>query len=109
VLFYPIDIPDEIKLSIREKNRMVRANVRWRHDNAIGLAFSDDQPDVTKRWAIERAAIKAEVGQAKETVDLLRMAHAITRLYALDAEIEAVKKAKSGKSIKAKRFGEQFE
>ena len=42
-----------------------------------------------KRWASERAAIKAEVTQAKETVDLLRMARAITRLYALDAEIEA--------------------
>jgi hypothetical protein len=97
VLFYPIDIPDEIKLSIPEKDRMVRANVRWRHDNKIGLAFSDELPDVTKRWAIERAAIKAEVGQAKETVDLLRMAHAVTRLDALDAEIEAVKKA-TGKS-----------
>jgi hypothetical protein len=40
-----------------------------------------------KRWASERAAIKAEVTQAKETVDLLRMARAITRLDALDAEI----------------------
>lgn len=55
-----------------------------------------------KRWASERAAIKAEVNQAKETVDLLRIAHAITRLDALDAEIEAVKKAESGKSRKTK-------
>ena len=39
-----------------------------------------------KRWASERAAIKAEVTQAKETVDLLRMAWAVTRLDALDAE-----------------------
>ena len=44
-----------------------------------------------KRWASERAAIKAEVTQAKETVDLLRMARAITRLDALDAEIDAVR------------------
>ena len=36
-----------------------------------------------KRWASERAAIKAEVTQAKETVDLLRwpgQSHALTRL-----------------------------
>ena len=52
-----------------------------------------------KRWASERAAIKAEVTQAKETVDLLRMAWAITRLDALDAEIDAVRgKAKPEKS-----------
>jgi hypothetical protein len=45
-----------------------------------------------KRWASERAAIKAEVTQAKQTVDLLRMARAITRLDALDAEIDAIRK-----------------
>ena len=44
-----------------------------------------------KRWASERAAIKAEVTHAKETVDLLRMARAITRLDAVDAEIDAVR------------------
>jgi hypothetical protein len=42
-----------------------------------------------KRWASERAAIKAEVTQAKQTADLLRMARAITRLDAFDAEIDA--------------------
>jgi hypothetical protein len=56
-----------------------------------------------KRWAAEQAAIKAEVNQAKETVDLLRMAHAITRLDALDGEIEAVKKAQSVTSAKTNR------
>ena len=45
-IFDPIDIPNQIKLCIPEKNRMVRANVRWRHDNKIGLAFSEGQPDV---------------------------------------------------------------
>ena len=45
-LFDRIDIPSEIKLCIPEKNRMVRASVRWRHDNRIGLAFSEVQPDV---------------------------------------------------------------
>ena len=57
-----------------------------------------------KRWASERAAIKAEVTQAKETVDLLRMAWAITRLDALDAEIDACqRKAKSEKSSETER------
>jgi hypothetical protein len=51
-----------------------------------------------KTWASERAAIKAEVTRAKETVDLLRMAEATVRLDALEAEIEAVEKAESGKS-----------
>ena len=57
-----------------------------------------------KRWASERAAIKAEVTQAKETVDLLRMAWAITQLDALDAEIDACqRKAKSEKSPETER------
>jgi hypothetical protein len=50
-----------------------------------------------KRWASERVAIRAEVTRAKETVDLLRMARAITRLDALDAEIDAVRRAKRRK------------
>ena len=52
-----------------------------------------------KRWASERAAIKAEVTQAKETVDLLRMARAITRLDALDAEIDAVRGKPNRKKV----------
>jgi hypothetical protein len=45
-----------------------------------------------KRWAAERAAIQAEVARAKETVDLIRMARTVTRLDALEAEIEAVER-----------------
>jgi hypothetical protein len=41
---------------------------------------------------LERAAIKADVKRAKETVDLIGIARAITRLDALEAEIEAVEK-----------------
>ena len=52
-----------------------------------------------KRWASERAAIKAEVTQAKETVDLLRMARAITRLDALDAEIDAVRRKPNRRKV----------
>jgi len=44
-IFDRIDIPSEIKLCIPERNRIVRATVRWRHDNRIGLAFSEAQPD----------------------------------------------------------------
>ena len=46
----------------------------------------------TRRWAAERAAVKAEVKRAQKTVDLLGIARAITRLDALEAEIEAVEK-----------------
>ena len=45
-----------------------------------------------RRWAAERAAIKAEVKRAKETFDLICIARAITRLDALEAEIEEVEK-----------------
>jgi hypothetical protein len=44
------------------------------------------------RWAAERATIKAEVKRAKETVDLIGIARATTRLDALEAEIEPVEK-----------------
>ena len=53
-----------------------------------------------KRWASERAAIKAEVTRAKETIDLLGMAKAITRLDVLEAEIEAAAKANLAKRQK---------
>ncbi len=43
VIFDPVDIPNEIKLCIPEKNRIMRANVRWRHDKKIGLAFSESE------------------------------------------------------------------
>ena len=50
VIFDPVDIPNEIKLCIPEKNRIMRANVRWRHDKKIGLAFSESEPHVAGRW-----------------------------------------------------------
>jgi hypothetical protein len=45
-----------------------------------------------KRWAAERAIIRAEIARAKDTVDLIRMARAFTKLNSLEAEIEAVGK-----------------
>jgi hypothetical protein len=42
-----------------------------------------------KRWALQEAAIKAEINQAKNTFDLVRMANAIVRLDALHAEMDA--------------------
>ena len=50
VIFDPVDIPNEIKLCIPEKNRIMRANVRWRHDQKIGLAFSESEPHTAGRW-----------------------------------------------------------
>jgi hypothetical protein len=38
------------------------------------------------RWAYQEAAIKAEIDEAKNTLDLMRMAYAIARLDALHAE-----------------------
>jgi hypothetical protein len=46
----------------------------------------------TSRWTSQEAAIKAEINEAKNTLDLLRMAHAIARLDALHAEMEAASK-----------------
>lgn len=53
-----------------------------------------------KRWAAERAAIKAEVRRAKQAFDLIRIARAVTRLDALEAEIEAAAKANLAKRQK---------
>ena len=41
------------------------------------------------RWASQEAAIKTEINEAKDTLDLMRMATAIARLDALHAEMEA--------------------
>ena len=46
------------------------------------------KPEQT-RWASQEAAIKAEINQARNTLDLVRMANAIVRLDALHAQIEA--------------------
>ena len=41
------------------------------------------------RWASQEAAIKTEINEAKDTLDLMLMATAIARLDALHAEMEA--------------------
>ena len=42
-----------------------------------------------EQWASQEAAIKAEINEAKNTNDLLRMANAIVQLDALQSEMEA--------------------
>jgi hypothetical protein len=42
-----------------------------------------------EQWASQEAAIKAEIKEAKNTNDLLRMANAIVQLDALQSEMEA--------------------
>jgi len=54
------------------------------------------RPEQARRWASQEAAIKAEINEAKNTLDLIRMAHAIARLDALHAEMEAASKADGG-------------
>jgi hypothetical protein len=50
------------------------------------------KPEQTSRWASQEAAIKAEINEAKNTLDLMRMATAIARLDALHAKMEAASK-----------------
>jgi len=38
------------------------------------------KPEQTSRWASQEAAIKAEINEAKNTLDLIRMAHGRARL-----------------------------
>ena len=50
-LLNSIDIPDTIDLHIPTKNRMMRASVRWRHGNRVGVAFSQIVRHVTGNWS----------------------------------------------------------
>ena len=47
-------------------------------------------------WALQEAAIKTEINQAKTNFDLLRMANAVARLGKLHSEMEAAGKSTSG-------------
>ena len=58
----------------------------------IGITMMP-KPEQT-RWASQEAACKAEINQAKDTFDLVRLANAVARLDALHAEMDAA--AKSG-------------
>jgi hypothetical protein len=53
-------------------------------------ALKRDTPPLRERRL--EAAIKAEINEAKNTLDLMRMATAIARLDALHAETEAASK-----------------
>ena len=51
------------------------------------------KPEQTARWSSQEAAIKAEINEAKNTLDLVRMANAVARLDALHAEMEAASRS----------------
>jgi hypothetical protein len=51
------------------------------------------KPEQTARWSSPEAAIKAEINEAKNTLDLVRMANAVARLDALHAEMEAASRS----------------
>ena len=46
------------------------------------------KPEQT-HWALQEAAIRAEINQAKANVDLIRMANAVARLDKLHSEMKA--------------------
>ena len=52
------------------------------------------KPEQTNAWASQEAAIKAEINEAKNTLDLIRMARAFARLDALHAEMQAASRLK---------------
>jgi hypothetical protein len=52
------------------------------------------KPEET-HWALQEAAIRAEINQAKANVDLIRMANAVARLDKLHSEMEAAGKSPS--------------
>ena len=52
------------------------------------------KPEQT-HWALQEAAIRAEINQAKANVDLIRMANAVARLDKLHSEMEAAGKSPS--------------
>ena len=47
------------------------------------------KPEQTAVWSSQEAAIKDEIAEAKNALDLIRMAQAIARLDALHSEMEA--------------------
>ena len=47
------------------------------------------KPEQTSLWSSQEAVIKAEITEAKNTRDLVRVAQAIARLDALHSEMEA--------------------
>lgn len=47
------------------------------------------KPEQATLWSSQEAAIKAEITEARNTVDLIRMAHDMARLDALHSEMEA--------------------
>jgi hypothetical protein len=64
-----------------------------------GHNHSMEMPMIPKpeqaQWALQEAAIRAEINQAKANVDLLRMANAVARLDKLHSEMEAAGKSTS--------------
>jgi hypothetical protein len=50
------------------------------------------KPEQATVWSSQEAAIKAEIAEAKNTLDLIRIAQAIARLDGLHSEMEAALK-----------------
>jgi hypothetical protein len=50
----PKDIPDEVELYIPKRKRITHANVRWRHGNKVGLAFSQVEQTTANKAQSEK-------------------------------------------------------
>src|SRR6478609_8190023 len=69
-----------------------------------GHNHSMEMPMIPKpeqaHWALQEAAIRAEINQAKANVDLLRMANAVARLDKLHSEMEAAGESNGGWDVR---------
>jgi hypothetical protein len=66
----------------------------WAH--IIKRVANDTETRTNSPLALQEAAIKAEINEAKNALDLMRMAYAIARLDALNAEMEAASRSDDG-------------
>jgi hypothetical protein len=57
------------------------------------MVANDSETRTDSPLVFARGAIKAEINEAKNTLDLVRMANAMARLDALHAEMEAASRS----------------
>jgi hypothetical protein len=83
-----VNVPDAVELYIPHKEQTLRAHVKWRHGDEVGLAFNEAAP--------QAAATPEEVGLtervAKLEADIAELRRTLKRLKrdkAADGDVEA--------------------
>jgi PilZ domain len=79
IFSHTVNIPEMIELYIPQKEQTVRARVKWRHGDEVGLDFSDhvraratpDESDLNKRVA----QLEADVSALKRIIKQLKREH----------------------------------